>query len=42
LNDPDGYAAAYPFCDRIWADCNYDGVVDNLDITSFIKLLNPP
>ena len=39
LTDPDGYAAAWPDCDRMLADCNSDGVVDAFDIDPFVELL---
>jgi hypothetical protein len=39
LVDTEGYAAAYPHCDRILADVNGDGHVDNFDITPFVGLL---
>ena len=39
LTNPDGYAAAYPDCDRMLADINADGVVDAFDIDPFVELL---
>ena len=39
LADADGYAAAYPNCDRTRADANFDGVVDLFDIDPFVQLL---
>ena len=39
LTDPVGYAAAWPDCDRMLADCNGDGVVDAFDIDPFVELL---
>ena len=39
LTDPAGYAAAYPDCDRMLADCNNDGVVNGFDIDPFVALL---
>jgi len=41
LTDPAGYAQKFPNCDRMLADCNGDGVVDNFDIDPFVKLLTP-
>ena len=41
LFDPDGYASAYPNCDRMLADINGDGFVDAFDIQPFIELLFP-
>lgn len=37
--DPDGYAAAYPACDRSRADINQDNEVNNFDIDPFVSLL---
>ena len=39
LTDPDGYAAAYPDCDRNLADINGDGSINSLDIDDFVDLL---
>ena len=39
LTDPDGYAAAWPDCDRMLADCNEDGIIDAFDIDPFVELL---
>ena len=39
LTDPAGYAAAWPDCDRMLADCNGDGVVNAFDIDPFVELL---
>jgi hypothetical protein len=40
LSDPNGYYAAYPYC-NVWnGDCNSDGVVDFDDINAFIALLS--
>ncbi|MGD8454557.1 MAG: DUF2817 domain-containing protein [Phycisphaerae bacterium] len=39
LTNPDGYATAYPGCDRMLADINGDGSVDNFDISPFVSLL---
>jgi hypothetical protein len=39
LTDPNGYAAAYPDCDRVLADCNCDGSVDAFDIDPFVQCL---
>ena len=40
LADPSGYAATYPLCDALQADCNDDEVVDFADINPFIALLS--
>ena len=42
LTDPDGYAAAWPDCDIMNADCNADGVVNAFDIDPFVELLIGP
>ncbi|GMU35308.1 MAG: hypothetical protein HS101_09585 [Planctomycetia bacterium] len=36
LIDPAGYAAAYPNCDRLLADCGQDGNINGLDTDSFV------
>ena len=38
-SDPAAYAAQYPGCDYMNADCNHDGVVDFADIDPFVALL---
>ncbi len=40
LPDPTAYAAEYPDCDILLADCNGDGVVDFGDINAFVALLS--
>ena len=42
LTDPAGYAAAFPDCDIMLADCNGDGVVNAFDIDPFVALLVGP
>jgi hypothetical protein len=42
LTDPAGYAAAWPDCDRMLADCNGDGEVNAFDIDPFVELLTGP
>ena len=42
LTDPDGYAAAFPYCDRNLADVNGDGVINAFDIDPFVELLTGP
>jgi hypothetical protein len=42
LTDPNGYAAAYPGCDRNLADINGDAAVDAFDIEPFVALLTGP
>jgi hypothetical protein len=37
--DPAGYAAAYPACNPDRADMNGDGLVDGLDIQTFVNAL---
>jgi hypothetical protein len=39
LTDAEAYAAAYPECYRLNADCNYDGAVNAFDIDPFVELL---
>jgi hypothetical protein len=39
LTDLAGYAAAYPNCQAINADCDGDGLVNNGDIDAFVALL---
>ena len=39
LTDPAGYAAVWPECNLILADCNAVGVVDAFDIDPFVGLL---
>ena len=39
LVNPAGYAAAYPTCNLMMADCNGDGIVNGLDVQSFLDLL---
>lgn len=39
LLDPTGYAAAYPTCQRMTADCNGDGQVTAADTSAFVALL---
>jgi len=39
LTDPAGYAAAFPSCDQLLADCNADAAVNPFDIDPFIALL---
>ena len=39
LIDPLGYAAAYPDCNSLLADCDRDGLVNNFDIDAFVELL---
>ena len=41
LVDPPGYQAAYPRCDRFFADVDGSGAVDLLDIDAFTELLAP-
>lgn len=36
LLDPAGYAAQFPFCDRLNADIDQDGLVNNFDIDPFV------
>lgn len=39
LLDPTGYAAAYPSCDRMHADCDGNGVIDFADVAAFVTRL---
>ena len=39
LSDPDGYATAFPECDRMNADINGDGALNSFDIDPFVVLL---
>jgi hypothetical protein len=39
LTDPAGYAAEYPECYGLNADCNSDGLVNGYDIDPFVALL---
>ncbi|MGE0481668.1 MAG: hypothetical protein AB7Q17_14475 [Phycisphaerae bacterium] len=39
LTNPDGYAAAFPGCDRANADTDHDGMVNNFDIDAFVACL---
>ncbi len=39
LSDPNGYAAAFPYCMMQNADCNRDGAVNFYDINPFVALL---
>lgn len=39
LEGPDAYAAEYPSCDWLQADCNGDGTVDYFDIDAFVEKL---
>ena len=39
LTDPDGYAAAWPDCDRMLADIDGNGEIDAFDIDPFVELL---
>ncbi len=39
VTDAAGYAATYPACDLMLADCNNDGLVNNGDIDDFILAL---
>jgi hypothetical protein len=40
LNNPAGYAAAYPFCNILNGDLNGDGVVNPDDIDLFVEVLS--
>jgi hypothetical protein len=40
LSDPVAYAAAFPSCDRLKADCNGDGLVNFDDINAFVAVLS--
>jgi|GEM_PF-3425761 len=42
LSDPAAYAAQYPNCNRMLADCNGDGQVNAFDIDPFVELLTGP
>ena len=42
ISDPAAYAAAWPDCDIMLADCNGDGLVDAFDIDPFVELLTGP
>lgn len=37
--DAAGYEAAYPDCDILRADCNYDGVINWVDISKFVSFI---
>ena len=39
VTDPAGYAAAYPDCNIMLADCNGDGFVNFFDIDCFVALI---
>jgi hypothetical protein len=40
LSDPVAYAAAYPACNLLNGDCDFDGDVDFDDINAFVALLS--
>ncbi|HVP09983.1 MAG TPA: SGNH/GDSL hydrolase family protein [Phycisphaerae bacterium] len=39
LLDPDAYTAQHPDCYIRHADCNFDGVIDGMDVEPFVNLL---